>query len=111
MPIWVWYAKQPYGWTLTNLTLILQFSFSMSNELIDEEEQWMMDFRARITERENTSIEDFIVMLDESWEQKVKMTSEEFRTLPRGVQLAIIDLYEKLQHMEYQIDEIRSICG
>lgn len=111
MPIWVWYAKQPYGWTLANLTSIPRFRFSMSNELIDEEEQWMMDFRARITKREDSLIEDFIVMLDDSWEQKVKMTSEEFKTLPRGVQLAIIDLQARLEQMEYQIDEIRSICG
>lgn len=114
MPIWVWYAKQPYGWTLANLTSIPRFRFSMSNELIDEtaeEEEWMRMFMERAAKREDSSIEDFTDLLEETYESEVKMTAEEFRMLPRKVQLAIIDLHNKLQHMEYQIDEIRSICG
>ena len=82
----------------------------MSKESLEEEE-WMRQFRERAVKREDSSIEDFTDMLEETYESKVKMTAEEFRMLPRGVKLAIIDLHMKLEHMEYQIDEIRSICS
>lgn len=111
MPIWVWYAKQPYGCTLTNLTSIPRFRISMSKESLVDMEDWELEWRKRQIESDDRQIEDFIEMLDNSWETKVKMTSEVFKTLPRKVQLAIIDLHGRIREYEYQIDEIRSIVG
>jgi len=111
MPIWVWYAKQPYGWTLANLTSIPQFSFSMSEESLAEMEDWELEWRERQIESDNRQIKDFIEMLENAWETKIKMTSEVFKTLPRKVQLAIINLHGQVRELEYQIDEIRSIIG
>ena len=111
MPIWVWYAKQPYGWTLANLTSIPRFRFSMSKESLVDMEDWELEWKERQIASDNRSILSFIEMLENAWETKVKITSEVFKTLPRKVQLAIINLHGQLTELEYQIDEIRSICG
>ena len=111
MPIWVWYAKQPYGWTLANLTSITRFRFSMSKESLVDIEDWELEWKERQIASDNRSILSFIEMLENTWETKVKITSEVFKTLPRKVQLAIINLHGQFTELEYQIDEIRSICG
>ena len=83
----------------------------MSKESLVDMEDWELEWKERQIASDNRSILSFIEMLENAWETKVKITSEVFKTLPRKVQLAIINLHGQLTELEYQIDEIRSICG
>ena len=104
MPIWVWYAKQPYGWTLTNLTSIPLFRFNMS------EEQWVIDIEKYKKEQEEYKLNRFLNVLDER-QYEIGLSAKTFEQLPKEAQMFIIKIFNKYEELEWRIDEIRSIIG
>lgn len=74
------------------------------------EDEWLEVIEKRQKEVEEYKINNFLNRLDVS-QLELGLSSLTFENLPKEVQMFIIKIFNKCEDLEYQIDEIRSICG